>query len=201
MSSLPVARLSRRSSADTKARILEAAQLAFASRGYAQSVLTEIAENAEVTAPLIIRYFGSKEALFEEALSQCLESLPMHASDPAEFGRITIGMMTGGHVQTMRSSGMIAHSISDPRAREIAMRLIKERVLGPLASWMGAEGEMRAELTLMLGIGYTTMRMVIPVTNPDAGERDFVTDWLIKAVQSIVDRDPAAQPHEHRQPA
>src|SRR5437764_1402270 len=137
MPSVPAKRRSRRSSADTKARIVEAAQIAFSTRGYAQSVLTEIAESADVTAPLIIRYFGSKEGLFEEAFSQCLDGLPVLAADPADLGRMSVAMMTGGHEPTRRSSGMIAHSIGDPGSSDIAMRLIRQRVIGPLADSIG----------------------------------------------------------------
>jgi AcrR family transcriptional regulator len=194
MPSVPSRRVARRSSADTKARIIEAAQIAFSTRGYAQSVLTEIAESAEVTAPLIIRYFGSKEALFEQAFSQSIDALPVFAADPADFGKVSIGMMTSGHEPTKRASGMIAHSIGDPRSREITMRLIKERVIDPLAQSMSrADGLVRAELMVMLGIGYTTMRMVIPVSDAGAGESPVLSEWLINAVQSIVDW-PGAPP-------
>jgi AcrR family transcriptional regulator len=187
MSSVSASRLPRRSSADTKARIIEAAQIAFSTRGYAQSVLTEIAESADVTAPLIIRYFGSKEGLFEQAFSQSIDALPVFATDPADFGKVSIALMTGGHEPTRRASGMIAHSIGDPRSREITMRLIKARVIDPLAeSLNGADGGIRAELMVMLGIGYTTMRMVLPV-DAEAGESAVLSDWLVDAVQSIVD--------------
>lgn len=188
MPSVPAKRPARRSSVDTKARIIEAAQIAFSTRGYAQSVLTEIAESADVTAPLIIRYFGSKESLFEEAFSQCIDALPVFDADLSEFGKVSIGMMTGGHEPTRRASGMIAHSIGDPRSREITMRLIKERVLGPLAQSMGgADGAARADLLVMLGIGYTTMRMITPLPDAAEGESPVLADWLINAVQSIVD--------------
>jgi len=188
MPSVPAKRIARRSSSDTKARIIEAAQIAFSTRGYAQSVLTEIAESADVTAPLIIRYFGSKESLFEEAFSQCIDALPVFDADLADFGKVSIGMMVGGHEPTRRASGMIAHSIGDPRSREITMRLIKERVLGPLAQSMGGgDGAARADLLVMLGIGYTTMRMITPVPDPTAGESAVLADWMINAVQSIID--------------
>jgi AcrR family transcriptional regulator len=197
MPSVPAKRPARRSSADTKGRIIEAAQIAFSTRGYAQSVLTEIAESADVTAPLIIRYFGSKESLFEEAFSRCIDALPVFDADLADFGRVSIGMMTGGHEPTKRASGMIAHSIGDPRSREITMRLIKERVLGPLAHSMGgADGAARADLLVMLGIGYTTMRMITPVADAAAGESPVLTDWMINAVQSIIDwPDPPTPAH------
>jgi AcrR family transcriptional regulator len=191
----PASRVARRSSADTKARIIEAAQIAFSTRGYAQSVLTEIAESADVTAPLIIRYFGSKEGLFEVAFSQCLDALPVFAADPADFARVAIGLMTGGHEPTKRASGMISHSIGDPRSRDITMRLIRRRVIGPLAETMsGADGAVRAELMVMLGIGYTTMRMVLPADHPDGDESGILADWLVDAVQSIVDWPYARQP-------
>jgi AcrR family transcriptional regulator len=197
MPSVPSSRPARRSSVETKARIIEAAQIAFSTRGYAQSVLTEIAESADVTAPLIIRYFGSKEGLFEDAFSQSIDALPVFAADPADFGKVSIGMMTGGHEPTQRASGMIAHSIGDPRSREITMRLIRQRVLGPLTEAMGApDGAVRAELMVMLGIGYTTMRMVLPVDNQEGAESQVLADWLINAVQSVVDWPVAPQPDE-----
>lgn len=187
-------RQSRRSSADTKARIVEAAQAAFASRGYAQSVLTEIAESAEVTAPLIIRYFGSKEGLFEEAFSQCLSSLPMPASEPPGFGQASIKLMAESEPATMQASAMLAHSIGDPRARRIARRLIKQHVLQPLSRTMGdPDGDARAELILMLGVGYSTMRMIVPGEPGQDGKDDFLTGWLSSALQSIIDRPRSDQ--------
>jgi AcrR family transcriptional regulator len=195
MSNLVPGRHSRRSSADTKARIVEAAQAIFAERGYAQSVLTEIAESAEVTAPLIIRYFGSKEGLFEEAFAQCLATMPMLASEPPEFGKLAVQLMAGGHQQTMRASAMLAHSIGDVRAREIARRLVKQHVLAPLGSRMSdPDADARAELILMLGVGYTTMRMVVPAEAGAEGESAFLTDWLAGALQSIADRPRELRP-------
>ena len=189
----------RRSSVETKARIIDAAQAAFASRGYAQSVLTEIAERAEVTGPLIIRYFGSKEGLFEEAFAQCLASMPMLTSEPPEFGRVAIELMTGGHVPTMRASAMLAHSIGDSRAREIARRLIKQHLLVPLGERMDdPDGDARAELILMLGVGYATMRMVVPPEPTQNGHADFLTEWLADALQSIVDRPRVGRRVERR---
>jgi AcrR family transcriptional regulator len=178
----------RRSSADTKARIIAAAQDAFGTKGYAQSVLTDIAKRAEVTSPLIIRYFGSKEGLFEAAFSQCIDVMPMSTADPKDFGRVAIGMMSGGHVATMRACAMLAHSIGDPRARNIAVRMVKERVFRPLVERLGGtDAAARAELSTMLGVGYTTMRLLMSLEESDAGAEGeaFITDWMGKAIQSI----------------
>ncbi|EOM75138.1 TetR/AcrR family transcriptional regulator [Rhodococcus rhodnii] len=55
----------RRTGERTRGAILDAAGRAFGSRPYAEITLKEIAEDAGVSAPLIIKYFGSKEKLFE----------------------------------------------------------------------------------------------------------------------------------------
>lgn len=55
----------RRTSEETRQLILDAAGLAFATRPYREITLKDIAEDAGVSAPLIIKYFGSKEQLYD----------------------------------------------------------------------------------------------------------------------------------------
>lgn len=56
----------KRSSGETRHEILVAAGRRFARAGYAAVRLKDIAEDVGITAPLVNRYFGSKEALFRE---------------------------------------------------------------------------------------------------------------------------------------
>lgn len=178
----------RRSSAETKARILEAAKEAFSTRGYAHSVLSEIAESADVTSPLVIRYFGSKEALFEEAFSECIDMMPFLASEPQHFGKNAMALLTESHLPTVRSSAMLGHSIGDPQTREIAIRLLKERVIARVADRLGGDPHAyaRAEITIMLAVGYTTLRILTPVSQADPAGQDFVADWMSNALQAVV---------------
>jgi AcrR family transcriptional regulator len=189
---MAVTRPHRRSSVETKARILEAAQATFAEKGYAQSLLSEIAEGADVTSPLVIRYFGSKEALFEEAFSQCLDMVPFLSAEPEEFGRNAMALLTESHMPTVRATSMLAHSIGDPHTREIAIRLLRDRVMTRLAEWLGGDAHAyaRAELTIMLGVGYTTLRILTPVGQADPAGEHFVTNWMARALQMVVDLPP-----------
>ena len=57
---------------ETRARILLSAQQAFARNGYHATGLREIAAAALCDPALIRRYFGSKERLFEQALTEAL---------------------------------------------------------------------------------------------------------------------------------
>ncbi|SEG97807.1 regulatory protein, tetR family [Nonomuraea solani] len=66
-----------------RARILEAAQAAFAAEGLAVP-LDEIARRADVGAGTVYRHFPTKEALFETVIQDRLRQLAEDARTPAE---------------------------------------------------------------------------------------------------------------------
>ncbi|WP_415972362.1 TetR family transcriptional regulator [Rhodococcus sp. 077-4] len=56
-----------RSATATRARILDAARAQFAADGYDRTTMRSVAGTAGVDAAMVVRYFGTKEALFAEA--------------------------------------------------------------------------------------------------------------------------------------
>jgi hypothetical protein len=84
---------------------------------------------------------------------------------------------------------MLAHSIGDPAIREIAIRLMRERVIARVAEWLGGDAHAyaRAELTVMLGVGYTTLRILAPAGKVDETGEAFIADWMSKALQMVVE--------------
>jgi AcrR family transcriptional regulator len=58
----------RRSTAEVRRLLLEAAQELFSSKGYANTTTREIAERAGVSETLLFRHFSSKQKLFERAI-------------------------------------------------------------------------------------------------------------------------------------
>jgi AcrR family transcriptional regulator len=58
----------RRSTAEVRRLLLEAAQELFAAKGYANTTTREIAERAGVSETLLFRHFSSKQKLFERAI-------------------------------------------------------------------------------------------------------------------------------------
>ncbi len=61
--------LQQKRSDETRAAILSAAQQLFAKSGFDRTTVREIAQLAGIDAALVIRYFGSKEALFADSVS------------------------------------------------------------------------------------------------------------------------------------
>lgn len=62
-------RRKRRTREDVAERLREAARTLFAERGYAATTTKEIARVADVSETLLFRYYGGKEALFDEVIS------------------------------------------------------------------------------------------------------------------------------------
>jgi AcrR family transcriptional regulator len=67
-------RWSRRPEA-RRGEILDAATLVFGEMGFVRAALTDVAKRAGVSAGTVHRYFGSKEALFEELVRSKVEAL------------------------------------------------------------------------------------------------------------------------------
>lgn len=68
-------------SARTRARILDAAAHVLSSKGFAGTRLSDVAEHAELQAPAIYYYFGSREELIEEVMYCGIAELRQHVQD------------------------------------------------------------------------------------------------------------------------
>src|SRR5438067_1108540 len=126
----------KRDAARTKADILQAAKEAFSSLGYATTGVREIASRSGITAALVLRYFGSKEALFEAALSETLDPQHLLAGGRENFGRHAAEVLSGPR-SGIDSAAMMILALSDEKAREISTRLIDGITHRALAKWIG----------------------------------------------------------------
>lgn len=173
----------------TKADILAAAQKAFSTRGYAASRVREITAEAGVNPALAIRYFGSKEKLFEEALNGLLDVSMLTQPDRAHFGRQLVEAFVNddGRINPLQ---MLVRSAGDPEAQAIAYRLLRERIHAPLALWFGAPGgRSKATRMLTLAAGFFTYRLLYPLDEWQGQIEPISRRWLENSFQSIVEAD------------
>jgi AcrR family transcriptional regulator len=75
-----------RKSERTRAAILKAAQELFAELGYERTTVRDIAARAAIDPALVMRYFGSKDALFARATAIDLKLPDLTRTAPAQFG-------------------------------------------------------------------------------------------------------------------
>ncbi len=127
---------------DTRTSILNAAAQIFAQHGFRGSTTRRIADAAAVNEVTIFRYFGSKDALLQEAISQSNEcelanALPVTPVDPeAELTHWCATVMD--HLRSRQS--MIRKCMSEmeerPEMRSVAAAT-PIRVTGELCTYFG----------------------------------------------------------------
>ncbi len=177
----------RRNAAATRARILAAAQKSFSEKGYASTGIREIAAMADVSSPMLLRYFGSKAGLFEAALVDAVRFDGLLQQDRAGFGQRLAQLFMNAELD-LTPPAMIALSTGDEQAREITTRVAEQQLLKPLAAWLGApDGRVRAAEIFMLSTSFVLYTRQIPLLPARGSARKKLANWLANTVQAIVD--------------
>lgn len=174
----------RRNAAETRARILTAAQDAFAERGYASVGIRDIAKRAGIASSLLMRYFGSKAALFEEALVDALYQRGRFTQDRANFGQAMARLLTEGTDDTVIA--MIALATGDPEAREITQRVANQHMIDGLIEWLGppnARARALSMIAVMTGFVVNKYQLYAGSTPEE------LVRWLARTLQELIDGD------------
>lgn len=177
----------RRSSSDTKARILAAARQLFAGEGYERATVRAIAAAAEADPALIVRYFGGKEGLFAQAASFDLR-LPNVSSLPREaWGAALVGHFLDrweGDPDDPALRILLRAAVTDAHAAE-RMRQIFSRQLLPVVARAAPSGdaERRAGLVASQILGFALCRYILELPGVAAMDRDAVVASLGPTVQ------------------
>lgn len=171
----------------TRARILDAAKQLFSTSGYSHTGIREIAARAGISAPLLLRYYGSKAGLFEAALDQAMVVDPLLAIAPEKFARhITAELLESA--ESVQPMLMIAMASGAPEAAEIAAQVFARRCIAPLAAAIGGtDGPVRALQISILSIGFVFFLRHLPLNGFGDSERRQVADWFARSLQGLRD--------------
>ncbi len=176
-----------RDAARTQDAILRAAQLLFASKGYSTTGVREIAAAAGVDSSLVRRYFRSKEGLLRAAVEDMLRIDPFVEGSRAEFGKRAVATLLHGETQPNALAMMIL-ATADPAARDMCRDLMHERIVVPLAEWLGGPAALqRAAQLNLLWMGFMTARQILPLQPLASTDVGATFTWLETLLQSIAD--------------
>jgi AcrR family transcriptional regulator len=178
----------RRNAPQTKAKILAAAQQAFAEHGYAQAGIRDIAALAGISSPLLLRYFGSKSGLFEAALVEAMRVETLFEERRDRFGEHLIGLFMDAAVD-IKAPSILALSTGHADARDIATRVTGRHVIEPLAKWLGPpDAHARALEIVMLAMGFVICTRLYPFVPARKGVDKKLVEWFAQTLQAIVDQ-------------
>jgi AcrR family transcriptional regulator len=165
---------------------LAAAQRAFSTWGYAQTSVRKIASMVGLSSTILHRYFGNKADLFEAALIEAIgeaqhpesrdqlgSSLAQHLSDPE--------LDISPHMMTLLATG-------DEEAEAIAASVLQERVVAPMAEWLGPpDAEIRAQQVFSLCAGFVYHARQFTSRTRGAEVDPKMVEWFARSVQAVVD--------------
>lgn len=177
----------RRNAPATKARILRAAQQAFARLGYAKAGIREIADIAGVSSTLLLRYYGSKAGLFEAALIDAIRLDNVLQMDRRQIGANLAALFIDESVD-ITPPAILALATGHPESQQIATAVSKQYLLEPMAKWLGPpDGQVRALEIFMLATSYVLYTRQVPLAPEGKQASRRLADWLARSIQDIVD--------------
>ena len=147
----------RRDAEATKAAIVRAARHLLARHAHADITLKAVAERAGVSAPLILKYFGNKDALFARVMSFETDAQALVDAPLAELGRHMVHHLLTG--QSEHGADPILRIVFAPLHREqgdILRANFRTQVVDRLSErLLGPDAAVRAELAVgtLLGLG------------------------------------------------
>ncbi len=150
----------------TRESILDGALASFAEHGYDRATIRDIASRAAVDPALVIHYFGSKEALFVEALKLPLRPGEVFArgmaAGPGQLGATVVRTFLESWEppeMRVRLMAMLRSALTNEAAMGMIRDLLTREVFAPITEALGLpDARLRATLVGSQFIGLSVMR-------------------------------------------
>jgi AcrR family transcriptional regulator len=174
----------------TREAIAEAARRQFAELGYDRATLRGIAGEAGVDAALVVRFYGSKDALFREVMAlppAVAEAMAALADGPSATVGRRLAEVIVGMLENPRSRSVVLGRIRSASSHPDAAALVRETVtrdIGRLATALtDDQPETRAVLVGSQIVGLALARYVVRVEPLVSLPAADVIDYLAPTFQ------------------
>lgn len=175
----------------TRAAVLGAARERFAAQGYERTTIRAVAGDAGIDPSMVMRYFGSKEQLFDAALAIDLRLPDLTAVPPQDLApalvRHFLSLWEGDPVDDVLLV-LLRSAVTNERAAQRVREIFAAQVAPALAPVIGPESAAaRAALvtTQLLGLALTRYLLRLPAVTALDGEE--ITALLAPAVRAVLD--------------
>jgi AcrR family transcriptional regulator len=177
--------------ASSRDRIFDAARTLFERDGFAATGVREIAARAGVTPALVIRYYGSKEALLLATMGAD-ETITQIVRGPLE----DLGRELVRHILEVSAPGFAGRGVFGALVRASDREAVRQRLrqtaevttIGPLRERLdGPDADLRARLVSAALLGLITAIEIFGDTDLIAADVDRLTAIYGSTIQSLVD--------------
>jgi AcrR family transcriptional regulator len=166
---------------------LETARAVFAEVGYDRATIRGIAVTAGVDKSSIIKYFGTKQALFREAVHWDIPIGEMTSDDPAQtIDNYARSMLTAWAADPNSPMAVLLRTaMTSDDAADILRRHITAEVVDAVADTIDApDARLRAALMSAMLMGIAAQRFILRM--PDLADADV--DDVLRLVAPLLQR-------------
>ncbi|MFF1443231.1 TetR family transcriptional regulator [Streptomyces sp. NPDC058295] len=179
----------RRDAEATKAAILRAARYLLARQAHADITLKAVAERAGVSAPLVLKYFGNKDALFARVMSfeedaDALLDAPLAELGPHMVRHVVASQRERGADPVLRIAFAPLHGDHGDVLRANFRTQVTERLATRLT---GPDPGIRAELAVATVLGLGVMFGIARGSELRAAPIEHIVDRYGPTVQAHLD--------------
>lgn len=177
-----------RNAAATRQAILDSARWCFSHDGYDQVGVRDIAARAGADPALVNRYFGSKEALFAEAVSAKFDLSDLFAGDRATLGERLARYVVQKKTPSNGYDPLVAllRSSSSEVAGSMLRDALVDGFVRPLAARLDGPDTMpRAELVGSILLGLLVYRTIVGGAITGSDERLIAS--VTRTLQTLID--------------
>jgi len=176
--------------AKTRASVLRAARLAFSRAGFDHVGIREIGAMADIDPAVVIRLFGSKEALFEAVAAEAFDLEPAFLGPVGQFGERVARHLLGPQVADAEFDAFqfLLRSAASPVAAPILSRHLEAGFMTPLADLLGGEqAAIRASLATAAILGFSTLRFTLTPAMLASAHPAALTAALGRFIQAAIE--------------
>jgi AcrR family transcriptional regulator len=175
-----------RNAAQTRADILAAARLRFGSDGYQSTTLRAVAADVGIDPALIIRYFGTKQALFAEAAEFTIDLPDLSAVDHDEIADVLLSRFFAVWERDTTFVALLRAAMTSETAADTMRKVFAAQVAPAFAAVAPDHPAQRAGLIGALVIGLATTRYVL--ANPAVADltRQEVIGWTRPLIRQLL---------------
>ncbi|GAB3160363.1 TetR/AcrR family transcriptional regulator [Amycolatopsis stemonae] len=179
----------KRDAAATRRALLDAAARLFAERGFDRTTVRDIAGLAGVNQSLLFRYFGTKDALFEEVIARSGRE-QIATTPPEQLFSTSLRSMLDPEVSDRNRSlqTYLRSSGNDSAAAAIRQELGREyaRTLATLTD--APDAELRADLALAWLLGIGLVREITGKEPLASADPEHICRLVLSATRTLLER-------------
>jgi AcrR family transcriptional regulator len=180
----------------TRRRILEAAREVFAGVGYDRATIRAIAAVADADKSSVIKYFGTKEALFQEAVHWDIPVTDLNSVGVATTTELTRAMLTAWASDPNSPMAVLLRtSMTSEVAADLLRKHITHDAIDAMAPTIDApDGRLRAALASAMLMGIASQRYILQLPDLVNVDMDEMLELLAPLLQSLLRPQTTASP-------